>query len=66
MFFSLLSLGGLSLSEFESMFVRNPGEEGEHSLFLLFSVKKTEALKGMGYICVIPRRVFVEYSARGP
>ena len=41
MFFSLLSLGGLSLSEFESMFVRNPGEEGEHSLFLLFSVKNT-------------------------
>lgn len=44
-----LSLGGLPLSEFDSMFVRNPGEQGQHILFLLFSVEKNhKSLKVWG------------------
>ena len=34
--------------------------------FFYSPLKKSQVLKGVGYICVFSRGVFVEYSARGP
>ena len=39
-FLSLLSLGGLPLSEIDAIVIRVPERKGQHILSLLFSIKK--------------------------